>query len=70
MTFMVISWVNPQPVVVTIRDNKDYIRVLLYSYYSTITGWGVFISYMSYDYIPLARANGVQKLFLRDQSLG
>ena len=23
-----------------IRDNKDYIRVLLYSYYTTITGWG------------------------------
>ena len=23
---------------VTIRDNKDYIRVLLYSYYTTITG--------------------------------
>ena len=23
------------------RDNDDYIRVLLYSYYTTITGWGV-----------------------------
>ena len=21
-------------------DNKDYIRVLLYSYYTSITGWG------------------------------
>ena len=21
-------------------DNKDYVRVLLYSYYTTITGWG------------------------------
>ena len=21
-------------------DSKDYIRVLLYSYYTTITGWG------------------------------
>ena len=28
----------PHPVIVTIRDNKDYIRVLLYSYYTTITG--------------------------------
>ena len=24
--------------------NKDYIRVLLYSYYTTITGWGVLLS--------------------------
>ena len=27
----------------TIGDNRDYIRVLLYSYYTTITGWGVSI---------------------------
>ena len=27
----------------TIGDNKDYIRVRLYSYYTTITGWGVFL---------------------------
>ena len=25
----------------TIRDNRDYIRALLSSYYTTITGWGV-----------------------------
>ena len=24
----------------TIKDNGNYIRVLLYSYYTTITGWG------------------------------
>ena len=24
-------------------DNKDYIRVLLNSYYTTITGWGVLL---------------------------
>ena len=24
----------------TIKDNKEYIGVLLYSYYTTITGWG------------------------------
>ena len=29
----------------TIRNNKDHIRVLLYSYYTTITGWGVLLSY-------------------------
>ena len=27
-------------------DNKDYIRVLLYSYYTTITGWGVLLKYI------------------------
>ena len=36
----------PHPVIVTIRDNRDYIGVLLYSYYTTITGWGVLLSYM------------------------
>ena len=25
-------------------DNKDYIRVLLYSYYTAITGWGVLLN--------------------------
>ena len=34
-----LRW-TPQPVIVTISDNRDYIRVLLYSYYNTITGWG------------------------------
>ena len=29
-----------------IMDNKDCIRVLLYSYYATITGWGVLLKYM------------------------
>ena len=29
----------------TIRDNRDYIRVLLYSYYTTITEWGVLLMY-------------------------
>ena len=24
-------------------DNRDYVRVLLYSYYTTITGWGVLL---------------------------
>ena len=31
---------TPHPVIVTIMDNKDYFGVLLYSYYTTITGWG------------------------------
>ena len=31
---------TPHPVIVSIGDNRDYLRVLLYSYYTTITGWG------------------------------
>ena len=34
-----VRW-TPHPVIVTIRDNRDNIRVLVYSYYTTITGWG------------------------------
>ena len=30
----------PHPVTVSIRDKRDYIRVRLYSYDTTITGWG------------------------------
>ena len=37
---------TPHPVIVTIMDNKDNIRVLLYSYYTTITGWGVLLMYV------------------------
>ena len=33
-------FVGPPPVIVTIRENKDYTRVLLYSYYTTITERG------------------------------
>ena len=34
-----LRW-TPHPVIVTIQDNGNYIKVLLYSYYTTITGWG------------------------------
>ena len=34
--------VDPHPLVRTIRDNKDSLRVLSYSYYTAITGWGYF----------------------------
>ena len=36
----------PHPVTVAIRDKKDYIRVLLSSYYTTITGWRVLLKYI------------------------
>ena len=34
---------DPLPVIVTIGDNRDYIRVLLHCNYATITGWGVLL---------------------------
>ena len=40
-----VRW-TPHPVIVTIMDNKDHIRVLLYSYCTTITGWGVLLRYL------------------------
>ena len=39
---------TPHAVIVTMRDNRDYIRVLLYSYYTTITGWGVLLRHAHY----------------------
>ena len=45
--YIYIRWTPPlPPVIVTIIDNKDYIRVLLYPYYTTITGWGVLLIYI------------------------
>ena len=39
--------------IVTRRDNRDYIRVLLYSYYTTITGRGVLlIDTLQFRYVP------------------
>ena len=37
-----VRW-TPHPAIVTRMDKRDYIRVLLYSYYTTITGWGVLL---------------------------
>ena len=34
---------TPHPVIVTIGDNRDHVRVLLYSYDTTITEWGVLL---------------------------
>ena len=41
----------PRPVIVTIRDNKDYFKVLWFSYHSTITGWGVLLRQGSLDLV-------------------
>ena len=37
------TYMDPLGVIVTIRNSKDYIRVLFYSYYSAITGWGALL---------------------------
>ena len=42
-------WVQHR-VIVTIKDKEDYIRVLLFSYYTTITGWrGVLLRHKAND---------------------
>ena len=38
-----LRW-TPHP---AIMDNRDYIRVLSSSYYTTITGWGVLLIYIT-----------------------
>ena len=37
--WVLLRW-TPHPEIVTIRDSKDYVRVLLHSYYTTITRGG------------------------------
>ena len=37
----------------TIRDNRDFIRVVSYSYYTTMTGWGVLLRFNLYILAPL-----------------
>ena len=44
-----IRW-TPHPIIVAIKDNKDYIRVLSDSQNTTITGWGVLLRYVSLVY--------------------
>ena len=42
-----IRW-TPHPVLVTKKDKGDYIWVLLESYYTSSTGWGVHLSHMAH----------------------
>ena len=48
-------WWTPHPVIAAIRDDKDYLNVLLHSYYTTSTGLGrvllIYISIYMYMYI-------------------
>ena len=39
-----IRW-TPHSVIVTLKDNGDYIRVLLYSRDTTITGWKLLLNF-------------------------
>ena len=41
----------------TTRDNRDYIRVLLYSYYTTITGWGVLLRHGMINWVAVKELN-------------
>ena len=45
--------VDPHPVILTIRDNGDSIRVLVYSYDITLTMWGVHRTYALQQDRPL-----------------
>ena len=61
----------PHPVIVTIMDNEDYIRVLLYSYYTTITGWGVLLTLnLVFNAKKGAGVNGVPALTVVASSEG
>ena len=51
LKYIYLRW-TPHPVIVTIGDNRDHIRVLLYSCYTTITGWGVLLIYTIYLHGP------------------
>ena len=52
-----LKW-TPHPIVVTRKDNnKDYIRVLLDSYYTTIIGWGVLLKYVK---VQVSRAKSTR----------
>ena len=46
-----LRW-TPHPVIVTIGDIRDDIRVLLYSHFTTITGRGVILQNTSHFMIP------------------
>ena len=46
----------------TIRDNRDYIRVLFYSHYTTITGWGVLLKYNSYGGLSRPKCFRLQEM--------
>ena len=41
--FIGLRW-TPHPKIVTIGATRDHIKVLLYSFYTTVTGWGVLTS--------------------------
>ena len=50
---------TPHPVIVTIGDNRDYMGDLLYSYYTTITGWGVLPRNPDDSFFSAIRGEGI-----------
>ena len=61
---VIFRW-TPHPAIVTIRKKRDYIRVLLYSYYIAITGWGVLLRCSLFVFRSLLDQTLDQGLMLR-----
>ena len=57
---------DPHPVVVTRRHDRDYIKVLLYSYYTTIAGGGVLLRNASVQ----VHINQLPRISLSEQAMG
>ena len=57
--------------IVTIGDNRDYIKVLSYSYFTTITGRGVLLSYIEgyMQATPNRRRSILHKSYLEPKSM-
>ena len=59
---------TPHPVIVTTGDTRNYIRVLLYSYDTTTTGWGVHLIKMYYE--PTCRYTSYLMFFRLASAVG
>ena len=55
---------TPHPVIVTIRDSSNYIWVLLYSYYTTLTEWGVLLTHVHQGAKVASPARSTWDLFI------
>ena len=49
----------------TIRDNRDYTRIVLYSYYTNITGWGVHLRQSIFENVFAACRSRAQQMLQR-----
>ena len=59
----------PPAAIVAVKDNKGYIRVLLNSYSTTNTGWGVLLSYAKHpDYFSILKVLSGARFTLNPES--